>query len=182
MVTGRKPQQEFWILFSSCISKVCMSYLGFFINLLERKRHTSIMTSRRSRTGSVLGCLLGKNPLSKGLDFQKTLSICLQNSSSVRISADALQTMSHFLQNLATNIPTFALIFLRESDLNPSFKLQMKGKDVCASTGHSYTISLHLSPTVKSIPVLFSGGGDALLRTWNCPAEEQQLKPNISLQ
>lgn len=66
----------------------------------------------------LLACLLGKNPLSKGLDFQKTLSTCLQNSSSVRISADALQIMSHFLQNLATNIPTFALIFLRESDLN----------------------------------------------------------------
>lgn len=28
------------ILFLSCISKVCMSYLGLFINLFERKRHT----------------------------------------------------------------------------------------------------------------------------------------------
>lgn len=113
-------------------------------------------SSQCSSTGLFLGCLLGKNPLSKGLDFQKTLSICLQNSSSVRISADALHIMSHFLQNLATNIPTFAFIFLRQSDLNVTSFIQaaMKGKDVCDSIGHSYTISFHLFPSVKSIPVL----------------------------
>lgn len=41
----------------------------------------------------------------------------------------------------------------------------MKGEDVCASIGHSYTISFHFFPSVKSIPVLVFGGGDALLRT-----------------
>lgn len=44
--------------------------------------------------------------------------------------------------------------------LDPSFKLQMKGKDVCGSIGHSYAISFHLFPSVKSIPVLFFSDGD----------------------
>lgn len=39
--------------------------------------------------------------------------------------------------------------------LYPSFKLQMKGRDVCDSIGHSYAVSFHLFPSVKSIPVLF---------------------------
>lgn len=41
--------------------------------------------------------------------------------------------------------------------LYPSFKLQMKGKDVRDSTGHSYakTIFFNVFSSVKSIPILF---------------------------
>lgn len=39
--------------------------------------------------------------------------------------------------------------------LYPSSKLQMKGRDVCDSIGHSHAVSFHLFPSVKSIPVLF---------------------------
>lgn len=124
-------------------------------------------SSQCSSTGLVLGCLLGKNPLSKGLDFQQTLSICLQNSSSGRISADALQIMSHFLQNLATNIPTFALIF-------------SKGKWFKCYIPHSScnerkrclwlyrSLLYHFLPFISQCEIyscLVFGDGDALLRT-----------------
>lgn len=137
-------------------------------------------SSQCSRTGSVLGCLLGKNPLSKGLDFHKTLSICLQNSSSVRISADALQTMSHFLQNLATNIPTFALIFLRESDLNLiSFIQTANERRRCLCLYRS--LLHHFLPFIPHCEIY-----SCLIFCWwrwfQRPVEEQHLKPNISLQ
>lgn len=109
------------------------------------------------------GLSLWKNPCFRRVWFPETTQHLPSEFQLSQSSADALQIVSHSLQNLATNIPTFALIFLGESDSNASFKLHMKG-DVWGSAGHSYTISFHLFPW-KSIPVL--------VWCWRCTAQNQ---------
>lgn len=145
----------------------------------------------QSCTGSVLGCLLGKNPVSKGFDFQKTLSICLQNSSSVRAQ---LITPNHesLLAKFSHKHPHICINFSEGKWLKCFIQTAHERSclGLCGSLLH------HFLPFIfhGNLFLSWSGAGDALPRTrasirkvplsatWDGPAEEQQLQTNISLQ